>query len=62
MADGITIKVNGVLVTNNYQNDQKLDPRAPAQTFYKNSDGDIVQHGKEPESTTVGAAKIDKIK
>ena len=49
MTDGITIKVNGVLVTNNYQNDQKLDPRAPAQTFYKDSDGNIVQHGHEPD-------------
>ena len=62
MADGITIKVNGTLVTNNYQNDQKLDPRAPAQTFYKTSDGNIVQHGKEPASTTVGAKGTDKIK
>lgn len=62
MADGITIKVNGTLVTNNYQNDQKLDPRAPVQTFYKNSDGDIVQHGKEPEASTVGAKGTDKIK
>ena len=49
MAGKHTIKVNGVLTTNNYQNDQKLDPRAPAQTFYKDKDGNIVQHGKEPE-------------
>jgi len=48
MADGTTIKVNGTLVTNSYQNDQKLDPLAPVKTFYKTSDGDIVQHGKEP--------------
>lgn len=62
MAGKHTIKVNGTLTTNNYQNDQKLDPRAPAQTFYKDSTGAIVQHGKEPIATTHGAKGTDKIR
>lgn len=50
MAEGITIKVNGTLVTNNYQNDQKLDPLAEVKTFYKTSDGEIVQKGAEAQA------------
>ena len=48
MADGTTIKVNGTLVTNSYQNDQKLDPLAEVKTFYKASNGKIVQKGNAP--------------
>ena len=62
MAGKHTIKVNGVLTSNNYQNDQKLDPRAPAQTFYKDSTGAILQHGKEPASTPLGAQGTDRIR